>query len=68
MKNDLIGRGMALVVVLMIVACIMHPSLWIGAFGAILNILIWVLLAKIVCRLVFKKSIRELILGEKDDD
>lgn len=66
MKDDLWSKLSGIAIVLIIVACIMHPSLWIGAIGSVLHIIVVVCVAKIVCRLVLKKSLRELILGEDD--
>ena len=65
--NNWIDKLSALAVVLLITTCIMHPSLWIGAAGTLIHIAIVLLLAKVVCRVVFKKSIKELLFDEKEE-
>ena len=63
--NNLWNKMAAMAIVIIITMCILHPSLWIGAIGTVLHIVLVALVAKVVCKLVFGKSISELIFGDK---
>lgn len=56
----------AIALVFLITMCIMHPSLWIGAIGSLTYIVMLVLVAKVICRILYKKTLKELIFGEDD--
>lgn len=67
-KNNNVGDRLAgIALVLLITMCIVHPSLWIGAIGSLMYFVMLVLVAKIICRILYKKSLKELLFGDKED-
>ena len=57
-----------LLVVVAIVALLLNPVILVSGGFIILKWLLILLLAGIVARIVFKKSLRELIFGDDKDD
>ena len=55
------NRIIPLGTVLIITTLIMHPSLWIGFLGLIIYVAFQLLIMGIVSRMVFKKSVIELL-------
>lgn len=66
--RDVIGRIVSLLVVIGVTTLIIHPFIWIGFSFVIVKWLLMLLLAAIVSRVIFKKSLKELITGRKEDN
>ena len=56
---------LTIIVVLAISFLVVTPGLWFPAIGLILDVMIFCLAARIVARVIFGKSLKELIFGDK---
>ena len=61
---DILKRIVRIVVVVVVTIMIIHPMIWLPFGWLIVKILLALLLAGIVARVVFKKSILDIILGD----
>lgn len=63
--TEYIKRGLMLLVVVVLVYLILNPLVWICWGWFIIKGLALLLLGSIVSRVIFKKSLTELIFGDK---
>lgn len=66
--KEILKRAGMLAAVAAIVFLMIHPLMWITFGWIIIKILLLLLLATIVSRVAFKKSLTDLVFGDKDDD
>lgn len=66
--KDIVKRIIMLATVVGITVLLLHPVVWVTCGWAIIKWLLILLLAGIVARVVFKKSIKDLIFGDKKDE
>ncbi len=65
--KEVIKRIIMLLVVVGVTALLLHPGILIFGGFAIIKVLLILMLAGIVARIVFKKSIKDIIFGDKED-
>jgi hypothetical protein len=60
-----LGKNFATIVAVLVIAfLVVNPGLWIPAFGLLFNVMLFCLAARIVSKLVFGKSLRELLFDK----
>ena len=62
--KEIIKRIIMLLVVIGVTALLLHPGILIFGGFAIIKVLLILMLAGIVARIVFKKSIKDIIFGD----
>lgn len=65
MKNN--ERFIAVIIVLAVAWLIVNPAVWFTFIGVIVEVGVFCLVAKIVARIIFGKSLKELIFDRKED-
>ena len=59
------GRKLVgILVILAIVVVVMNPGLWIISIGSLIHGIIVYVVADLICRAIFKKSLRNYIFGK----